>query len=243
MTSEDSQTVENEALLKKAGAMEQEVAALKAAIRCASVTRLVLFLVALALIVGAVCSFYGLAKKLTSKENLTALANAAKELLDDNPQYVEQVKAVIEESTPKLQEAFLNQVKEDMPKYSALVVEERERLMETFPDRVRERITERYEEVGGEYQDILREEFPEVDDDETYDKMKNEVYKIVDQLVEKYYAEQVREEILRTYDGWDHFAMVDPIREGDISLEKQLMATLLELVKLRLEDTTVPTTP
>ena len=72
MTSEDSSTVENEALLTKIGAMEREVAAVKRAVRRGSATRLTLLLLVIALISVFVWMFYNLAISLRKGERAPA---------------------------------------------------------------------------------------------------------------------------------------------------------------------------
>ncbi|MHB8897879.1 MAG: hypothetical protein ACYC6Y_03935, partial [Thermoguttaceae bacterium] len=120
MTSEKKPAAENDALEKKIEAIEKEVATVKVAIRRASRTRLALLVVILIIIVAAIGTFYNLARELGSKENLDALAQKANERAKDTgDRAIKEAKALAEQSTPILREAFSKQVEKDMPTYRA----------------------------------------------------------------------------------------------------------------------------
>ena len=235
MSSKDSPTTENEALLKEVEALEQQVAALNLTIRRARTTRLVIFFVALAIVVGSVWMFYRLGMQVKSPENLQLLAQKAKDhFTGKSSDYVQKVKTIANNSIPVVKEAFLEQVKKDTPKYNQVAEEQRLLLVSNLRDQVRDQVMHHFAESGGQFKAILQEEFPEVDDPAAFAKMNANLDQIMGQLVEKYYAEDLQKEILKIYDQWDTFPVAE--REGaeEVSLEQQLIANLLELVSLRL---------
>lgn len=230
MTSDSPPTAENQALLTRIGAIEQEIAAVKKAVRRASFTRLLLLLVTLAFLAGAVWMFYGLAREFGSKENLNLLAAKARErATSSQPALKKELDTLVENSRPVLTEAFQKQAEADMPKYTEAFTRERDKLRANLEVRLGEKIKNRYEAAGERYQEILREEFPQVEDPELLVQVYASMEQIMEKLVQKYYSEQVRREFQEMQSTWDDFDMADLPGEGEPSLEQQFVASLLQL--------------
>ena len=237
MTSDDSPKAENEALLKKIAAMEHEVVAIRSALSQGRVVRLLMFAVALALIVGAVWMFYNLALQMKSKENLDLLAAEVKELLNNNSgEYMRQVQILRENCVPVLTKAFTEQAKADVPKYTAAIRAETDILKENLEAKALERVTAKYQEAQAKYTELLQEEFPEIDDPEIFVRMNSNIDKVTAHLVEKYYSEHLHNELLGLYDSWDAFTVADAPGDGDTTVAKQLIGSLLQLVELKLAE-------
>ena len=60
---------------------------------------------------------------------------------------------------------------------------------------------------------------------------------VVDELVKKYYIEELQSEMKTLYATWDEFPAASPADKGDLPLEDQLVANLLELLKIKLAET------
>lgn len=241
MNSEDSPTVENEALLAKIGAIEQEIAAVKAAVRWSSVTRLSLLVAVIALIVGAVWMFYNLAMEFQSKENLDLLAAKARERAEQTADpALKELRALVDNCTPMLTKAFREQAEADMPKYTEVLANERDELVDNLQFRLSEKITARYQATQKQYQAILQEEFPQVEDPELLVQVYASMAQIMDKLVEKYYSGQLRHEIEELSQTWNQFDTADLPAEGASSLEQQLMASLLHVAYLKVNAETKP---
>jgi hypothetical protein len=58
-----------------------------------------------------------------------------------------------------------------------------------------------------------------------------------DKLVNRYYIDTMRNEILQIYADWDQFPMVDAVQPGDTRLEDEFQGALLELLKMKLAET------
>ncbi|MFH1266834.1 MAG: hypothetical protein ABIK89_13985 [Planctomycetota bacterium] len=236
MTSESPPTTENQALLTKIGAIEQEIAAVKKAVRRASFTRLLLLLAVLAFLAASVWMFYGLALELGSKENLDLLAAKARERVNESSKpALDEFNRLVENCKPVLTEAFQKQAEADMPKYTAAFTQERDTLMANLESRLSQKITARYQETGERCQAILREEFPQVEDPELLVQVYTSIEGIMEKLVEKYYSEQVRQELQDLQGTWDDFDMADVPTEGAPPLEQQFMASLLQLAADKLD--------
>jgi len=236
MTSESPPTTENQALLTKIGAIEQEIAAVKKAVRRASFTRLLLLFVTLAILAGSVWMFYGLALEFRSKENLNLLAAKARERANESSKpALKEFHRLVENCQPVLIEAFQKQVEADMPKYTEVFTQERDKLRANLEVRLGGKITARYEAAGERYQEILREEFPQVEDPELLVQVYTSMEQIMEKLVDKYYSEQVRRELQEMQSTWDDFDMADLPGEGEPPLEQQFVASLLQLAADKLD--------
>jgi len=236
MTSENSPTVENEVLLAKIGAIEQEIAAVKAAVRWSSVIRLSLLIAVIALLVGAVWMFYNLAMEFTSKENLDLLAAKARERAEQTADpALKELRGLYDNCRPVLIEAFQKQVEADMPKYTEVLAKQRDELVDNLQFRLSEKITARYEGAEKQYQAILQEEFPQVQDPEMLVQVYASISQIMDKLVEKYYSGQLREEIEELSKTWEEFEMADFPAAEDPTLEQQIIASMLKVAALRFE--------
>ena len=110
----------SEDVTEKVKALEQEYAALRAAMTRSRYTRLIIFLGAVGLVGVIGWMFYSFAVDVTSKDYQEQLLTLAKERLEKNKDdYIKQVKLLVDHSAPKLKDAFYSQTKKDMPKYTA----------------------------------------------------------------------------------------------------------------------------
>jgi multidrug efflux pump subunit AcrB len=237
MTSENTGTTENEALGRKIGAIEKEVATVKVVIRRASYTRLVILVFALAFVGTSVWMFYSLARDFASRENLALLADQAKIRMEMsyNPA-LKEFERLKKTAVPVLKEAFTAQVEKDTPKYSAAVDRERETLMKNLESELEKKITAHFEKASEKYRAILREEFPELKDPALLDAMYSSVVDTMYRLVEEYYSDKVRDEIQGLNDKWLEFEMAELPAEGEPPLEQQFLAALLNLAAMKVDD-------
>lgn len=236
MTSEKTPPNENDALEKKIGAIEKEVANVKVVIRRASRTRLVMLLAVLILIAAAIWSFYGLAMEFGSKENLAKLKDAATERAQDTSERViKEAKGLAETSVPILREAFTKQVNEDMPKYRAALDAEGATLTKNLEAELDKKIRDHFDKTSVKYQAILRDEFPDLENPELLDKMYASVTDIIDGLAAEYYNEKVQAQLEGINDKWLAFEMAEPPKEGEPSLDRQFIASLMYLAALKID--------
>ena len=240
MSTENSPTAENEALLKRVGALNEEVKAMKVAMRRASLTRLVLLLLLVAFLAVSIWMFYRLALSFGSQENLNLLAAKARERLNETADpAMKQFQAMVDHCTPVLTKAFSDQAQADMPKYTKVLEEQQEILVKNLESRLGERVNARWEAAGDRYEAILREEFPQIDNTDLLVQMYASLEQIMEKLVAKHYSDEIREQVEGINETWNEFEMADSPAEGEPPLEQQFLAALLQLAAYRLEGQTI----
>ena len=240
MTSEKTPANETDALEKKIGAIEKEVATVKVVIRRASRTRLALLLAVLLVIGGAIWMFYNLAMEFRSEETQKLFAEKAsvraKELSD---KAVRSAKELAETSVPVLREAFEKQVEKDMPKYQAALDKEGTALKANLEKELDKKIRDQFDAMSAKYQTILREEFPDLEDPELLDKMYASFTDIIDGLRKEYYNDKVAGQLEGISNKYYEFEMADVPKEGEPSLNMQFVASLMYLAALKIDEGSV----
>ena len=240
MTSEKTPANDTDALEKKIGAIEKEVATVKVVIRRASRTRLVLLLAVLLVIGGAILAFYNLAMEFRSAETQKLFAEKAtvraKELSD---KAVKSVKELADTSIPVLREAFEKQVEKDMPKYRAALDKEGVALKATLEQELDKMVRAKFDEMQVKYQAMLREEFPDLEDPELADKMYASFADILDGIRSEYYNEKVATQVQGIQDKYFAFEKAEQPKEGDPSLNMQFVASLMYLAALKIDEGSV----
>jgi hypothetical protein len=236
MSTETYPTAENEAVLKKVEALEQEIAALKSAISRGRVVRLLLLVMILALICAAVWTFYRLALEFGSRENLNLLAERARIRLNASADpAMKELHALVNSCTPVVTTAFRERAEADMPKYTEALAAERDVMVTNLQTRLQEKVNDRYRQTEEKFQAILQEEFPEADDPELIVQTYTSIEQILEKLIQKYYSDELEREVEELSLTWEDFEMAELPGEDEVSLEQQLMAGLLRLASLRLE--------
>jgi len=228
---------ENEALLKKIEGMEAEVVVLGAAIRTGRRIRLVLLLAALAFVAVVVWAFYSLGKQATSNENLAELeAKAMARFGGNTDRYVKQVRVLVDRCYPVLSKAASERIETDWPKYSDAIKAQADQFTANMQTKLEEQVTKHYEKTGERLKGIIEQEFPQVRDQKAIERLEKNVDQIMVQLAKKYYGDELKREINRLYDGWDHFDRASDPPKGEVSLEKELIGHLIGLVHFRIEE-------
>ena len=240
MTSEKTPANETDALEKKIGAIEKEVATVKVVIRRASRTRLALLLAVLLVIGGAIWMFYNLAMEFRSEETQKLFAEKAsvraKELSE---KAVSSAKELAETSMPVLREAFEKQVEKDMPKYRAALDKEGVALKENLEKELDEKIRAQFDAMSAKYQAILRDEFPDLEDPELLDKMYASLTDIIDGLRKEYYNDKVASQLEGISNKYYEFELADLPKEGEPTLNMQFVASLMYLAALKIDEGSV----
>lgn len=240
MTSEKTPANETDALEKKIGAIEKEVATVKVVIRRASRTRLALLLGVLLVIGGAIWMFYNLAMEFRSEETRKLFAEKAsiraKELSE---KAVRSGKELAETSVPVLRAAFEKQVEKDMPKYRAALDKEGMALKANLEEELDKKIRGQFDAMSAKYQTILREEFPDLEDPELLDKMYASLTDIIDGLRKEYYNDRVESQLEGISKKYYEFELADLPKEGDPSLNMQFVASLMYLAALKIDEGSV----
>lgn len=240
MTSEKSPPIDTDAIEKKIGAIEKEVATVKVVIRRASRTRLALLLAVLLVIGGSIWMFYSLAMEFGTedvKQEFREMATARAEELSEKA--IESAKGLAEQSLPVLRKAFEDQVNKDMPEYRKALEEEGTILRKNLEAELNTKIQAHFEESSEKYQAILREEFPDLEDPELLDKLYESFADIMDGLRQEYYNDKVASQLEGISDKYMKFEMAELPKEGEPSLNMQFVASLMYLAAMKIDEGSV----
>ena len=238
MSTGTTNPTEIEVLAERANSLHQNTQQLMGALSQVRRTRFILLL-ALVVFAAVTCfAFYRLVAKFQEKEQLDLLLSKAQQRLTErNDLIMKDVQALVDHSAPVVSKAFYEQAKNDLPAFLQAGQSERDKLVENLQERLTERLKRHHQNLLARHEKLLREEFPAVKDEKLHVAMMANLQIVVDELVKKYYIEELQSEMKSLYATWDEFPAADPADKGDLPLEDQLVANLLELLKIKLAET------
>lgn len=223
-------------LASRVQSVKQDVVTVKQLLASARKVRLCLILVVLVWLGAVAWTFLGMFNRLFSEEFRQELGNAATGQLQDKTKQVQtEATKLWNNAQPVLTEAFNKQREKDADKLANTLEEQRELLKTNLQTRVEEEVKARYEKVVEKHRKLLESEFPLVKDEETHQRMIDNLSVAMLDLVEKYYVEEFKRQLERLSQTWEDFPMADPLDPKDpeqSSLASQLVAELLDLVPL-----------
>jgi membrane-associated HD superfamily phosphohydrolase len=229
----------NEVLERHVESVEAQTRAISNALTRSRQTRLGIFLGFLLLVCAISYSFYKLGENFRSEENLNKMGELAQRHLDDNTdRYVGEVKMLVDNSLPVLKNAFMEQAKQDTPKYTAAIETQRDELLASLPKELENQITQHYQDILKRHERILKEEFPDLTDEQLVRVAAN-LEKATKRLVEKYYVDRMSGELEALYQTWDRFPPADPPGPNDPELGQQMIGCMMELMIVKATETEV----
>jgi cell division protein FtsB len=218
--------------------LEREARRVVDALTQAQRTRQLLFLVLIAFVCVTCYAYYRLATRYEQKEQLDLLLTKAQDQLERRSDFLsQQAQSLVDETAPVVSAAFLEQAKRDVPGFLQAVDAERDKLLENLVSRLEQRLAEHQHRIIERHHALLEQEFPDVKDSHLHDAMLKNLEMAFDKLVNRYYIDTMRNEILQIYADWDQFPMVDAVQPGDTRLEDEFQGALLELLKMKLAET------
>lgn len=243
MTTDEAPSVQSEALSseqveaveKKVEAVEQHVVALVAAQKAARRLRLVLPIGFLVFLCVFLFLFYGLKDEVAKEENLNKMTELALNRVTDEllPKLQRQAETLVETAKPALTEAFTKQVEKDAPKYTAALNEQGKLLFDKLEEGLEKQVNEHYKSFYEKHKAVLKKEYPDLTDEQLA-QLADNIEKAGEQLVKKYYAEQLEAELDRMMTTISEFPVADPPGPNDDKLEQELIGCLMEIVHERL---------
>ncbi len=246
MTTDETPPVQSEALSseqvgaieRKVEAVEQQVAALVAAQSTARKLRLVLPIGFLIFVCVFLYLFVGLKDEFANEENLNEMTEIAQKQLEDNllPQLQRQVETLVKTAQPVLQKAFTEQVEKDKPRYTKAITEEGEKLFAKLEEGLEQQVNEHYKSFFEKHRAVLKEEYPNLSDEQLA-QLADNIEKAGQELVQKYYVEQMQRELERMMASINEFPVADPVdstKEGVEPLGQELVGCFMEIAKERL---------
>jgi hypothetical protein len=218
-------------LSAKLSALENESQRLLAALQWSSIVRNILLVCLVGFVAVFGLLYYRLYKDITERklhEFQTILAAQQDELLE--PLTKEAFK-LTEDVGPELVTIFEKQIEKDGNKYVNAFNQEREILSQNLQVQVDQTASGLYEKLLNDHEQILREEFPQISSEEDVKMLHDNMGKVYQQLVQRYYIDYFHKEIERMALAIDKFPMAEP-DESKGPLAQQVMYELMEMAQM-----------
>ena len=256
MSADHPSSATHATLSQQVEAIERDAEALGRALRKSRQSRLLLFVVLVPFVLVFSYLFLNLGKQFTEESKQKDLARFALnqffELRQTESQeedwepmmskyqdlLLKEVDDLGKSSMPIIEAAFRNQIEQDTGKFTTMFNDQRQLLVSNLQARVEPLVQERYQAVLKQHEHILLEEFDEYDDAQK-ERMLVHFNIAMDQLLKKYYSEEIERQMNTLYATYDHFPVADPA--DGMSDQELLIGTLVETLQVKLEgDVVVP---
>jgi hypothetical protein len=225
-------------LAARIDALECETAALTAAMAQAQRVRFGITILLVAFVALTITVFYRRADQLRSKTYLDELWRVAEPKMDTRrEQVLKEAKALLDTAGPKFRDAFVEQAKKDLPKYLQASERERDQLVQHLQDRLQTKLAERFQESLDRQEAVLKEEFPQAENEQLHKRMMDNVAEGLQRVAKKYYGDQLKDQMLLLYGTWDLFPSAEAPGRDQASIADQLIGSLLELLTIKLKST------
>ena len=216
-------------------ALEAQLANLETALGSVKRTRRIIIVLFLAFIVLVGFLLKGIADDFTSEQYKEELIAAAeKQLQLNSKEYMKEVQILADEVTPVVTKAFYEQVKKDTPLYAGAFDREKEILAQNLRTRIENQVNDYYDEALDKYEEEIVRNFPKARDENVRRRLKANLRRSLNELVKKFYADELERELTALYEVWETFPPADLPEEGELPLEDQLPGYLLEVVTIKL---------
>jgi multidrug efflux pump subunit AcrB len=237
MTGQDSPGADSqklEALAKQLADLERQTAELDAALRRAASVRRLLTLVVVLVLGTYGYLFYSKGKAFADKDNLDRLQIELELSAQKNSaEIINHVQTLYEHTSPTISAAFAKQMKDDMPKITAMLGSERETLAINLKDRMDGLVRGHYNKAIDQHRGILAETFPSVKDDRDIEAMSENFKDAFKPLVKQHYGDKLQAEFDRMYKTWDTFPQDESKRTRE-ELSQELYNLLFALMQEKL---------
>lgn len=234
-TTGTSGTTDLDQLVARLDELQCRSDALTAALERARSTRRFIMIAFLAFVVISGWRFYALANTITSKQYQDKLLAEFQKAIEGNQDVLgKEAQHLVDGITPVVTAAFSEQAKKDLPLFMAVIDKEREALIASLPQRMQERVEGHYHQMIRRHEKLIQTEFPTVQNEEVRNRMMANTCAALDRLVQKYYVEEFKKELLAMSNTWNDFPPAPMPSAGDSPLEDQLLGELMDLVSLKL---------
>ena len=223
-----------EALAKQLADLERQSAELGAALQRSGAVRRLLTLVVLAVVVIYGYLYYTKGKSFVDKDNLDRLITELQLRSDANADdLIRHGNTLYRNTWPTVSAALEKQVKDDIPKVTAMLGAERETLAVNLQGRMEGLVQGHYNKALDTHRSILIETFPQVKDERDLELMSDNFKEAFRPLVKQHYGEKIKAEFEEMYKIWDTFPRDESKRDRD-ELSKELYHLLFALMQEKL---------
>ena len=218
-------------LTDKLNALELESRRILRALHWATKVRIILFFGLLLFVCLSAFLFYRLYHDI--KTNRIA---EVRRVISEQPEkfsqpLTRQIMLLAEEEGPYVADVFRKQAQEDSRLYVDAFDKERTALIANLQSRLEEKLTRTYASMLDEQEDMLKAEFPVLDDPEKLESIRNNMEKIYDQIGKRYFVEYLKSEMEDLAVKIDTFPATEPKLEN-VPIGEQIATEFLELVRM-----------
>jgi hypothetical protein len=216
-------------------ALMLEVQALQGALANARLLRIGMLLGAIVVVATMGWMMLHRFREFTSEHNLNRLATVASDRLEKKKDfYMRQFEQLTNKVSPAISQAFLDQARKDMPLYLKAIEKEKEPFIGNLQKKFADRLDRRYAKLKPDMEALLKKEFPELKDDKLHAALVNNLDKGMHQMLQKYYVEDLKNEVDTLYKTWDKFPPAPLPTKGQPALETQFLDSLFDLMVFKL---------
>jgi hypothetical protein len=202
--------------------MTRSVEPLRRALRALAWANALLGTLVAAIVVGALYLAFFFEPQLPP-EYTAELADEVNERLAANSDAIlDEARGLAAETLPPLSDALYEQARRDYPAYLQAFENQGGKFREEVERIFIAKVKARYRDYLRRHVEVLREEFPEHASEENIERIMREFERTTDEIVQRYYLAQFREETERTVDLWKKIPPLDRPGPGEPSLELQL---------------------
>lgn len=222
-----------EILTKKLSELENESRRILNALRWATKVRMILFAGLLVFAVGAVFKFTGLYNEIKNQRIVEV-----QRIIQEEPEkfaepLTKQLVQLMEEQGPYVMEVFREQAEKDSNAYMDAFDVEREQLIANVEEKLKVKLAASYEELLSKQETLLVKQYPVLEDPEKLKQVRGNVEKIYENIGDRYYLNFLQEQIEILADRLESFPIAES-EQGNIPVSEQILAEMLELVRLML---------
>jgi signal transduction histidine kinase len=230
MSTQDQQIA---VLTDKLNALENESRRILRALQWSTKVRMILFFGLLLFVLISSFLFYRLYNDIKTRRLEEVQRLIAEQPAEFSEPLTRQIMALAEQEGPFVAEAFREQAQEDSQLYVAAFDEERTTLINNLQSQLETKMTASYATMLDEQEQMLKEEFPELEDPEKMQNIRDNMEKIYDKLSKRYYVEFLKDELEDIAVSLDGFPKSEP-NDENIPVGEQIATEFLELVRMML---------
>lgn len=177
-------------------------------------------------------------------EYVKQVAAAAEDRLRENaPELRREIVSLGEDALPIIQAALVERARHDYRVYAQTLEHEGSEFFDNVERAFVAKVKSRYHEYLQRHRQILQDEFPEHATRENVEKVLAAFEATFDDLVERYYLDQFRQEAARTEKLWASIPPAHRPEPGEPSLEEQLADATQRWLVLALQSTPLSPPP
>jgi len=198
-----------------------EVDSLTGAMNFSRYSRIALVLVVLAFVGYLTLTLKTFAESLSDEAFTSSLVNEAKTQYfgtgDPEELLQKESKKLGNSIVQTLQGALKTQLDQDLEEYKGIISIEREKLAKNMESRLNDIFNKRYAEAIKDHEEVLREKFPDFDDDQIANLVAN-LDKAMKQVLRDHYQHEIQGKLNQLYNNYDNFPVAMP-HEGEGTVE------------------------